>query len=131
MAGTGAHSSGQGGKNPGHTPGAVKDPEHDRRLKENRDAASSVKDKDMGEKRMSGSGHTTGAVKDPEHDRRLKENRESGGSMKDKGMGEKAMSQKDMSQKDMAEKHASDKGHTPGAVKDPEHDRRLKENRDK
>ena len=52
-----------------HTRGAVKDPEHDGRLKENRDSGT-----DKGASQSSG--HTPGAVKDPEHDGRLKENRD-------------------------------------------------------
>jgi len=92
MAGTGAHSSGQSGKATGHTPGAVKDPEHDRRLKENRDqgenmksAKDNVDERDMkrgsSAGKSSGSedrGHTPGAVKDPRHDGRLKESRDKG-----------------------------------------------------
>ncbi len=54
-----------------HTRGAVKDPEHDGRLKENRETGS-----DKGSSHSSG--HTPGAVKDPEHDGRLKENRDKG-----------------------------------------------------
>jgi hypothetical protein len=65
-----------------HQRGAVKDPEHDGRLKENRDEGTS-----KGASQHSGgthgsshssSGHTPGAVKDPEHDGRLKENRDKG-----------------------------------------------------
>ena len=59
-----------------HTRGAVKDPEHDGRLKENRDSGSSKG------ATHSGGTHTEdnetrgrGAVKDPKHDGRLKENR--------------------------------------------------------
>nr|WP_294508389.1 hypothetical protein [uncultured Rhodopila sp.] len=54
-----------------HTRGAVKDPEHDGRLKENRESGTSKES-------SHGSAHTQGAVKDPEHDGRLKENREKG-----------------------------------------------------
>ncbi len=54
-----------------HTRGAVKDPEHDGRLKENRESGT-------GKGSSEASGHTPGAVKDPEHDGRLKENRDKG-----------------------------------------------------
>ena len=56
----------------GHTPGAVRDPEHDRRLKENRDAGMRK------ESRSQEHGNTPGAVRDPEHDGRLKGNRDRG-----------------------------------------------------
>jgi hypothetical protein len=55
-----------------HTRGAVKDPEHDGRLKENRESG------DTKGTSQASSDHTPGAVKDPEHDGRLKQNRESG-----------------------------------------------------
>ena len=53
-----------------HTRGAVKDPEHDGRLKENRGGGSSDS--------HASAGHSQGSVKDKEHDGRLKENREKG-----------------------------------------------------
>lgn len=73
----------RGGSAKGHTPGAVKDPEHDARLKENRDKAELTKS--MGEKgptpksahKSASEGHTPGAVKSPD-DGRLKENRHKG-----------------------------------------------------
>lgn len=81
MASTGTQQG--GGKSSGHTPGAVKDPEHDGRLKENRAAGVSMKGESQsrggGSQEPGGSpgrGHRPGAVKDPEHDRRLKENRD-------------------------------------------------------
>jgi hypothetical protein len=52
-----------------HTRGAVKDPEHDGRLKENRGGSGAS---------GSQTSHTQGAVRDPEHDGRLKENRDKG-----------------------------------------------------
>src|ERR1700761_9326616 len=55
-----------------HTRGAVKDPEHDGRLKENRDDNTSKGTAHASSHESSG--HTRGAVKDPEHDSRLKEN---------------------------------------------------------
>lgn len=62
-----------------HTRGAVKDPEHDGRLKENRESntgkGASHASNDSG---ASSDGHTQGAVKDPAHDGRLKENRDKG-----------------------------------------------------
>ncbi len=64
-----------------HTRGAVKDPEHDGRLKENRESGTSKETSEASGHTPSGhtpSGHTQGAVKDPEHDGRLKENREKG-----------------------------------------------------
>lgn len=78
--------------------------------------------------------HTRGAVKDPEHDGRLKENREHGES---KGSShEKESHSGGNKASGHGSSHASGKsedehGHTPGAVTDPEHDGRLKENRDK
>jgi hypothetical protein len=100
-----------------HTRGAVKDPEHDGRLKENREEGTSKGGSHSSGSHSSASSHTQGAVKDPEHDGRLKENRDSGTS--------KSASHSGGS-------HASESsGHTPGAVTDPEHDGRLKENRDK
>jgi RNA polymerase-associated protein CTR9/transcription factor SPN1 len=70
--------------------GHVTDPEHDGRLKENRDrgvhkddeAGSSSRASDAshssGHSSSHTTGHTQGAVKDPEHDGRLKENRDQG-----------------------------------------------------
>jgi hypothetical protein len=55
--------------------GQVKDPEHDGRLKENRESGTS-----KGSSHESHSSGHQGQVKDPEHDGRLKENRESGTS---------------------------------------------------
>jgi hypothetical protein len=91
-----------------HTRGTVKDPEHDGRLKENREENTS-KNASHSSSRQSSS-RTQGAVKDPEHDGRLKGNRE-----------------------DATNKEASTQssGHTTGAVTDPEHDGRLRENREK
>ncbi len=64
-----------------HTRGAVKDPAHDGRLKENRDSGS-AKETRHSDRGHSGEGHSSGqvqgAVKDPAHDGRLKENREKG-----------------------------------------------------
>jgi hypothetical protein len=79
MPRTGAEHHGEAGKSSGHTPGAVKDPEHDGRLKENRDQGVHVSDKSRETKsrQPGGHGHTPGAVKDP-NDGRLKENREKG-----------------------------------------------------
>jgi hypothetical protein len=57
-----------------HTRGAVKDPEHDGRLKENRESGTGKGSSSSG----SSSDHAPGAVKDPEHDGRLKENRDKG-----------------------------------------------------
>jgi hypothetical protein len=51
--------------------GRVKDPEHDGRLKENREGGSKAKAQDD----RSSSGDGRGKVKDPEHDGRLKQNR--------------------------------------------------------
>lgn len=56
--------------------GQVKDPQHDGRLKENRETGTS---KGTHDEHASGSGHQ-GQVKDPAHDGRLKEHRESGTS---------------------------------------------------
>jgi hypothetical protein len=102
-----------------HTRGAVKDPEHDGRLKENRESGTST-----GTSHTSAASHSSGShsggrgmVKDPEHDGRLKENRESRSS---RGASHSASSRLD-----------GERGHTPGAVRDPEHDGRLKENRGK
>lgn len=62
-----------------HTRGAVKDPEHDGRLKENRDHGSSKGTTQSSPSHGSDhSGHSQGAVRDPEHDGRLKENRDKG-----------------------------------------------------
>nr|WP_294516964.1 hypothetical protein [uncultured Rhodopila sp.] len=61
-----------------HTRGAVKDPEHDGRLKENRESGTSKETTSHGKEASHESGHTPGAVKDPEHDGRLKENRDKG-----------------------------------------------------
>jgi RNA polymerase-associated protein CTR9/transcription factor SPN1 len=78
--------------------------------------------------------HQRGAVKDPEHDGRLKENREEGTS---KGASQHSGGSHSSSQGSHGSAHGShgssheSSGHTPGAVKDPEHDGRLKENRDK
>ena len=59
-----------------HTRGAVKDPEHDGRLKENRESGTAKAASHSAGASDSGSGQ--GSVKDPEHDGRLKENREKG-----------------------------------------------------
>jgi hypothetical protein len=60
--------------------GHVTDPEHDGRLKENRDRGVH-KGEETGSSSQGGTSHSTssqGAVKDPEHDGRLKENRDRG-----------------------------------------------------
>jgi len=87
--------------------GQVKDPEHDGRLKQNRDEGV----------RIEGGGDDTesngqGRVKNPETDGRLKQNRD-GGS--------------DVAEIDEDEEVQSG---GQGRVKDPEHDGRLKQNRD-
>jgi hypothetical protein len=63
-----------------HTRGAVKDPEHDGRLKENRESGTGkgTTQHASGSDDSEHSGHHQGAVRDPEHDGRLKENREKG-----------------------------------------------------
>jgi hypothetical protein len=62
-----------------HARGAVKDPEHDGRLKENRESGSSkTASHSTGSQAENENTHTQGAVKDPAHDGRLKENREKG-----------------------------------------------------
>jgi len=74
--------------------------------------------------------HTRGAVKDPEHDGRLKGNRETGtgkGTSHESKSG--AHDSKGASHDSAA--HAASSEHTQGAVKDPKHDGRLKENREK
>lgn len=59
------------------TRGAVRDPEHDGRLKQNREEGISKGASHAGGGRASeGTRHTPGAVRDPEHDGRLKENRD-------------------------------------------------------
>lgn len=139
--------------------GQVKDPEHDGRLKENRDRGIS-KESPEGEgggshasgrsggggSHASGSadhsgdhGHTPGAVRDPEHDGRLKENRDRGVSMENQegergrsaGSSHASGSHASGSHSSGSSRASGDDNHTPGAVKDPEHDGRLKENRDR
>lgn len=81
--------------------GQVKDPEHDHRLKENRDKDVTKHTSNSG---ASGGGSShQGEVKGPEHDARLKQNRH-------------------------RRREAYPPGQE-GTVKDPEHDGRLKENR--
>jgi hypothetical protein len=80
----------------------------------------------------------SGQVKHPESDKRLKENQTGNKSAGQKGS---ASSEPDRDEDGKFVKSASSKsgqedgkrasGHTPGAVTDPEHDGRLKENRDK
>ncbi len=55
-----------------HTRGAVKDPEHDGRLKENRDSGTSKGSSHASGSNRDDQGHTQGAVRDPDHDGRLK-----------------------------------------------------------
>lgn len=116
--------------------GAVKDPEHDGRLKENREAGVHKGDAKSGSHSASSGdqGHTPGAVKDPEHDGRLKENRDKGIHKSDAESESGSHSGRSSASESRSESRSGgseSRGHTPGAVKDPEHDGRLKENRDK
>lgn len=82
MPSTGTEHRGAAGKSRGHTPGAVRDPEHDGRLKENRDQGVHISDKRAATRETKSSHaespeHIRGAVGDTK-DGRLKENRGKG-----------------------------------------------------
>jgi hypothetical protein len=93
-----------------HTRGAVKDPEHDGRLKENRESGVS-------KGTTHGSSHSQASGRESDNDERSGEERRSGGGAQASHSGGSHST----------ETH----GHTPGAVRDPEHDGRLKENRER
>ena len=70
--------------------GEVRDPEHDGRLKQNRDRGVSMQDRhgdddddDRGVRSRSSRSGGQGEVRDPEHDGRLRQNRDRGVSMRD------------------------------------------------
>lgn len=86
----------------------------------------------MVDRKSSNHGTGQGEVQDPENDGRLKENRDSGGPSANRSRDEEGQfTSDDRAQSSSGRSEGSDwePGHT-GAVRDPEHDGRLKENRE-
>jgi hypothetical protein len=82
MPSTAREHGGGPGKSADHTPGAVRDPAHDGRLKENREQGIHIGDRNAAARASTSvePGHrrgVPGVVKDP-NDGRLKQNREKG-----------------------------------------------------
>ncbi|MDZ4790148.1 MAG: hypothetical protein SGJ17_02920 [Hyphomicrobiales bacterium] len=119
--------------------GEVRDPEHDGRLKQNRDRGVSMgssgggsrssRDDDSRSGRSSSHDSGQGEVRDPEHDGRLKQNRDRSISTGSSSGGSR--SGRDNDEDSRSNRSSSSRDNGQGEVRDPEHDGRLKQNRDR